>query len=42
MTSWPLPARLLLSACVVVGLLGYVVMPALTRLFARWLHPSRN
>ena len=41
-TSWPLPARLLLSACVVVGLPGYVVMPALTRLFARWLHPSRN
>jgi antibiotic biosynthesis monooxygenase (ABM) superfamily enzyme len=40
--SWPLEARLLLSACVVVVLLGNVVMPVLTRLFARWLRPSRN
>ena len=40
-SSWPLPARLLLSACVVVLLLGYVVMPALTRLFRRWLQPGR-
>jgi antibiotic biosynthesis monooxygenase (ABM) superfamily enzyme len=23
-------------------LLGYVVMPALSRLFRRWLHPSRD
>jgi uncharacterized protein len=38
-SSWPLPARLLLSASVVVLLLGYVVMPALTRVFRRWLHP---
>ncbi|MGY1772174.1 antibiotic biosynthesis monooxygenase [Blastococcus sp. SYSU D00813] len=37
--SWPLPARLLLSACVVVLLLGYVVMPALTRLLRGWLQP---
>ena len=41
-TSWPLPLRLLLSAVIVVVLLGYVVMPVLTRLFARWLHPSRD
>jgi uncharacterized protein len=40
--SWPLEARLGLSAVVVVVLLGYVVMPALTRLFAGWLQPRRN
>jgi len=39
--SWPLELRLALSATVVVLLLGNVLMPALTRLFARWLHPSR-
>ena len=39
--SWPLELRLALSATVVVLLLGNVIMPALTRLFARWLHPSR-
>jgi antibiotic biosynthesis monooxygenase (ABM) superfamily enzyme len=42
LAGWPLEARLLLSAVVVVLLLGHVVMPALTRLFARWLHPSRD
>jgi antibiotic biosynthesis monooxygenase (ABM) superfamily enzyme len=26
----------------VVVLLGHVAMPALTRLFGRWLRPSRN
>jgi hypothetical protein len=36
-TSWPLPVRLLLSATVVVVLLGQVVMPRLTRWFAPWL-----
>jgi hypothetical protein len=36
------PARLLLSAVVVVVLLGYVVMPALSRVFRRWLRPSRD
>src|SRR3712207_6967350 len=41
-SGWPLPPRLLLSAVVVVVLLGYVVMPALSRLFRRWLHPSRD
>jgi antibiotic biosynthesis monooxygenase (ABM) superfamily enzyme len=40
--SWPLELRLALSATVVVMLLGNVMMPALTRLFARWLHPSRD
>jgi antibiotic biosynthesis monooxygenase (ABM) superfamily enzyme len=42
LASWPLAARLLLSATIVVTALGNVVMPALTRLFARWLHPSRD
>ena len=42
LASWPMGTRLLLSACVVVTLLGNVVMPALTRVFARWLYPSRD
>ncbi|UOY01605.1 antibiotic biosynthesis monooxygenase [Blastococcus sp. PRF04-17] len=41
LAGWPLELRLLLSAVVVVLLLGHVLMPALTRVFARWLHPSR-
>lgn len=39
--AWPLEARLLLSAVVVVLLLGQVLMPALTRLLSGWLHPRR-
>jgi len=39
--SWPVEARLLLSAVVVVLLLGSVVMPLLTRVFAGWLRPRR-
>jgi antibiotic biosynthesis monooxygenase (ABM) superfamily enzyme len=42
LAGWPLELRLLLSAVVVVTALGNVVMPALTRLFARWLHPARH
>jgi antibiotic biosynthesis monooxygenase (ABM) superfamily enzyme len=41
LTAWPLALRLVLSATVVVLLLGNVVMPALTRIFGRWLHPRR-
>ena len=37
--SWPLPLRLLLSATVVVVLLGQVVMPRLTRWCDPWLRP---
>jgi antibiotic biosynthesis monooxygenase (ABM) superfamily enzyme len=40
LAGWPLELRLLLSAVVVVLLLGHLVMPALTRLLARWLHPA--
>jgi uncharacterized protein len=39
--GWPLPLRLLLSATVVVILLGHVLMPALTRIFRGWLNPRR-
>ena len=40
--GWPVEARLLLSAVVVVLLLGHVAMPLLTRWLARWLRPSRD
>ena len=39
--GWPVAVRLLLSAVVVVLVLGHVVMPLLTRWLARWLRPSR-
>jgi antibiotic biosynthesis monooxygenase (ABM) superfamily enzyme len=42
LAGWPLELRLLLSAVVVVLLLGHVAMPTLTRLLARWLSPSRD
>lgn len=41
LAGWPVAARLLLSATVVVVLLGHVLMPALTRLLRGWLHPRR-
>jgi antibiotic biosynthesis monooxygenase (ABM) superfamily enzyme len=40
LTGWPVEGRLLLSAVVVVLLLGHVAMPVLTRVLARWLRPS--
>jgi antibiotic biosynthesis monooxygenase (ABM) superfamily enzyme len=40
-TGWPVEGRLLLSAVVVVLLLGHVAMPFLTRVLSRWLHPGR-
>jgi len=39
--GWPLELRLLLSAVVVVILLGHVLMPALTKVFRGWLNPRR-
>jgi hypothetical protein len=42
LTGWPLELRLLLSATVVVTAMGHLLMPALTRLFARWLSPRRD
>jgi antibiotic biosynthesis monooxygenase (ABM) superfamily enzyme len=41
LAGWPPALRLLLSATVVVLLLGQVLMPALTRLLRGWLHPRR-
>ncbi len=41
LTAWPLEARLLLSAVVVVVLLGHVAMPRLTRWLAPWLRGRR-
>ena len=38
----PWPLRLLVSAVVVVLLLGHVLMPALIRVFSGWLHPARD
>jgi antibiotic biosynthesis monooxygenase (ABM) superfamily enzyme len=40
--GWPVEARMLLSAVVVVLLLGHVAMPLLTRWLSRWLRPSRD
>ncbi len=42
LADWPQPVRLLVSAVVVVTALGHLVMPALTRLLAAWLHPPRG
>ena len=36
----PLPGRTLLMTGLLVGLLTYVIMPRLTRIFATWLSPS--
>jgi antibiotic biosynthesis monooxygenase (ABM) superfamily enzyme len=41
LAGWPTPLRLLLSATVVVVLLGHVLMPTLTRFLRGWLHPRR-
>jgi antibiotic biosynthesis monooxygenase (ABM) superfamily enzyme len=41
LSGWPLEVRLLLSAVVVVILLGHVLMPTLTKVFRGWLHPRR-
>jgi antibiotic biosynthesis monooxygenase (ABM) superfamily enzyme len=42
LTSWPVELRLVVSAFVVVIAMAHLVMPALTRIFARWLRPSRR
>jgi antibiotic biosynthesis monooxygenase (ABM) superfamily enzyme len=41
LAGWPVEARLLLSAVVVVVLLGHVAMPRLTRWLAPWLRGRR-
>jgi antibiotic biosynthesis monooxygenase (ABM) superfamily enzyme len=42
LAGWPVYLRLLLSAVLVVTGMAYVVMPTLTRVFARWLSPRRD
>ena len=39
LSGWPVGLRLLLSATVVVLVLGHVAMPVATRVLARWLRP---
>ena len=36
--SWPLALRTLLLSATMVAALTWLIMPRLTRLFARWLH----
>lgn len=40
--SWPLLVRALMFPLVMVPLLTYVVMPALSRALRRWLYPARR
>lgn len=37
--AWPLPLRALVFPLVLVTLMTYAVMPAITRLLRRWLAP---
>lgn len=40
MAGWPLALRLLVTVCIQVGLMTYVVMPRLTPLIARFIYPK--
>jgi hypothetical protein len=40
MTGWPLPLRVLVTVCIQVGLMTYVIMPGLTPLIARFIYPK--
>ncbi|MGL4462552.1 MAG: antibiotic biosynthesis monooxygenase [Planctomycetia bacterium] len=43
LAEWPLPARGLASAAILVGLMTYAAMPFSTTVFARWLYgPPRT
>jgi hypothetical protein len=42
MTGWPLPLRVLVTVCIQVGLMTYVIMPRLTPLIARFIYPKSN
>ncbi|RFS84986.1 antibiotic biosynthesis monooxygenase [Actinomadura spongiicola] len=41
-TSWPLPLKALVFPVIVIPLLTLLVMPALSRLFRRWLYPMKR
>jgi uncharacterized protein len=40
--NWPLPARAAVFPLILLTLMTYVVMPAVTRLVAAWLYPKRD
>jgi antibiotic biosynthesis monooxygenase (ABM) superfamily enzyme len=40
MTGWPLALRVLVTVCIQVGLMTYVIMPRLTPLLARFIYPK--
>ena len=40
MAGWPLALRLLVTVCIQVGLMTYVIMPRLTPLIARFIFPK--
>lgn len=40
MTGWPLPLRVLVTVCIQVGLMTYVIMPRLTPRIARFIYPK--
>lgn len=40
MTGWPLPLRVLVTVCIQVGLMTYVIMPRITPLIARFIYPK--
>lgn len=39
-TGWPLPLRVLVTVCIQVGLMTYVIMPRLTPRIARFIYPK--
>jgi uncharacterized protein len=40
MADWPLALRVLVTVCIQVGLMTYVIMPRLTPLIARFIYPK--
>lgn len=42
MTGWPLALRVLVTVCIQVGLMTYVIMPRLTPLLAHFIYPKSN
>jgi len=40
MAGWPLPLRVLVTVCIQVGLMTYVIMPRLTPRIARFIYPK--
>ena len=40
MAGWPLALRVLVTVCIQVGLMTYVIMPRLTPMLARFIYPK--